>query len=175
MDWFDKFVIGFRTMYESKPFAQVSELLEHHQIETFAQYEEVYELFIQIQVAVPGSFPSYHFKMALDHLVEANIILRKSVNRWPVSPHAGTGKKLMSLYRLSTAQIDKLSRMLGELLHRLQARGATSPLDFHGTIGASLCWNGRLSARNRYEQTTSSSDKELLDLFECNRLSALVL
>ena len=81
----------------------------------------------------------------------------------------------MSLYRLSTAKSDKLSKMLGELLHRLQARGATSPLDFHGTIGASLCWNGRLSARNRYEQTTSSSDKELLDLFECNRLSALLL
>ena len=61
--------------------------------------------------------------MALDHPVEANIILRKSVNRWPVSPHAGTGKKLMSLYRLSTTKSDKLSRMLGELLHRLQARG----------------------------------------------------
>ena len=113
--------------------------------------------------------------MALDHLVEANIILRKSVNRWPVSPHAGTGKKLMSLYRLSTTKSGTLSRMLGELLHRLQARGAAPPLDFHGTIGAPLCWNGRLSARNRYEQTTSSSDKELLDLFKCNRLSALLL
>ena len=56
MDWFDKFVMGFRATYESKPFAKLSELFEHHQIETFAQYEEVYELFNQIQVAVPGSF-----------------------------------------------------------------------------------------------------------------------
>jgi len=137
-------------------------------------YCEVYDLFLEVNADVRGAFPSYHFKMALDHTVEAGFIERRHVQKWPVGASSGTGIGLKKLYGCNSASEGLLQTMLNELLHRLRRQGLATFRDFQGTVGASLCWEKRRlpsshQEENRYLQTTSQCQREIDELVEAGR------
>ena len=158
----EKFVMGFKRMFNNKNFKQAARVLDDG-VDSFAAYETFYALLRAVGQEVPGSFPPYRMKMTLDHLVDARAIEPRHVSKWPVSPSAGTGKKVKELFGSSSSSCEALSDMLGELVHRLRVAGWLAASDHHGIVGAALCWDGRLS-NSRYDRTTSQCEKELRDL-----------
>ena len=65
-DYFQKFSNGFRSVYQHKSFADACKLLQKG-VCTHEQYEALYKCFEEVQKRIRGSFPLYHFKLALDH------------------------------------------------------------------------------------------------------------
>jgi hypothetical protein len=139
-----RYVHGSKDIYYHRCFVNACTLMQAG-IATFEEYDELYEHFKHVDSDIRGSFPGYHFKVFLDHIVGGGIVRKSVVSRWPVAPSSGTGKGLCVLYGLKSAGENDLSKMLNELCHRLRSNGCLFHTDFQGSIGAALRWMKRLS------------------------------
>ena len=111
-DYYDKFVEGFQAIYRHPKFSKACTKIEAG-IASHADYNEIYGYFEAINADVPGAYPKYHFKLALDHLVESGFIPRAYVCKWPVAPTGGTAKGLRSLFFRSRSPTSHLPARTG--------------------------------------------------------------
>ena len=165
-------VRGLRALWRSSHLTSIASRVQSG-ITCFAEYEEALGSFRKLQGDIVGCLGEYHLKVALDHLVAADLCPRRHVSVWPVSPSGGTAKGLRLIFGSKTANPETLRVTLMELFARLRRDRALSANDWPGSIGAALCWQKRdsvasIAGDTRYEYTTSTSEMELGTLRRLN-------
>ena len=142
----ERFSRGFQRVYRHRSFKQIVALLKRG-VDSFEAYNKLTEHMCRIRKDVPGSFFPYHHKLVLDVLVMMNWVPACWVDWYPVSKTAATAVGLRDVFDSNTQGEAELSEMLSELTHRLCREGKDFQSDFHGTVGANLCWLQRRSRK----------------------------
>ena len=135
-------LIGFRNIYKHPAFCDIVARIAKG-ISSFTDYESTFSLFESIGQDVPDLLGEQQFKLTLESLAYLQWLPQRWVSKWPVGPEMANSLRIL----FATKDCDKheLRKMLSELTWICRRKVKACSSDFHGTIGAALCWLERSS------------------------------